>query len=89
MLLWISEKAINNGEGGTYDFAFIDADKTNYGKYYELCLELLRPGGLIAIDNVSKNKVFRSSKNISSEFKSYKILHGKLFCYIFFLWVLR
>jgi len=35
-----------------FDFAFIDADKKNYDMYYEYCLELIRPGGLIAIDNV-------------------------------------
>jgi predicted O-methyltransferase YrrM len=35
-----------------YDFAFIDADKANYEGYYECALELVRPGGLIAIDNV-------------------------------------
>jgi predicted O-methyltransferase YrrM len=34
-----------------YDFAFIDADKANYQNYFERCLKLLRPGGLIAIDN--------------------------------------
>ena len=40
------------GESGQYDMAFIDADKKNYGLYYESCLTLLRPGGLILVDNV-------------------------------------
>jgi caffeoyl-CoA O-methyltransferase len=40
------------GQPAGYDFAYIDADKTNYDAYYELVLRLLRPGGLIAIDNV-------------------------------------
>lgn len=39
------------GGAGKYDFAFIDADKSNYSRYYERCLKLVRRGGLIAADN--------------------------------------
>jgi O-methyltransferase len=44
-------RLVADGRSGTFDYAFIDADKTGYDLYYERCLELVRPGGLIAIDN--------------------------------------
>jgi len=43
---------IDEGMAGTFDFAFIDADKPNYVGYFERCLELIRAGGVIAADNV-------------------------------------
>ncbi len=40
------------GRGDTFDLAFIDADKKSYPDYYERCVRLLRPGGVVALDNV-------------------------------------
>lgn len=46
------DELIAAGEEGRFDFAYIDADKTGYDAYYERCLKLLRPNGLVTIDNV-------------------------------------
>jgi caffeoyl-CoA O-methyltransferase len=45
------DELIAKNETGTFDFAFIDADKSNYENYYERILKLIRTGGLIAVDN--------------------------------------
>jgi len=49
------DQLLAEGGAGRYDFAFIDADKGNYIAYYERCLELMRAGGLIAVDNTLWN----------------------------------
>ena len=46
------DKMLADGAAGTIDFVFIDANKPDYGAYFERAMKLLRPAGLIAIDNV-------------------------------------
>ena len=65
------------GAAGQYDFAFIDADKTGYDAYVERCLHLLRPGGLIAIDNTLwSGAVARPAKDADTA--ALQQLNGKL-----------
>ena len=46
------DRLLEGSQAGSFDFAFVDADKGNYAGYYERTLELVRPGGLIALDNM-------------------------------------
>ena len=46
------DRLLGDGQVGTFDFAFTDADKDNYSDYYDRCFKLVRQGRLILIDNV-------------------------------------
>jgi predicted O-methyltransferase YrrM len=63
---------------GLFDFAFIDADKPNYDGYYERVLKLLRPGGLIAIDNVLWSGAVADPANTDESTKALRALNIKI-----------
>lgn len=67
-----------DGETGAYDFMFIDADKENYDAYYERGLTLLRPGGLIAIDNVLWSGGVADETDQEPDTKAIRALNTKL-----------
>jgi len=62
----------------TYDFAFIDADKENYEGYYERALRLLRPGGLLLIDNVLWSGHVADESNNDLDTVSIRALNQKI-----------
>jgi len=63
---------------GSYDFAFIDADKTAYDAYYEACLELLRSGGLIALDNMLWSGRVADESDRDPDTRALRILNAKI-----------
>jgi predicted O-methyltransferase YrrM len=67
-----------DGQDGSFDFAFIDADKTNYDGYYEHALGLVRRGGLILIDNVLWGGAVADPKDRSADTKALRALNTKL-----------
>jgi predicted O-methyltransferase YrrM len=69
---------IAGGEAGQYDFAFIDADKAGYDGYYESCLQLLRRGGLIAIDNTLWDGKVARPAGVDADTAALQRLNAKL-----------
>ena len=67
-----------NGRKGQFDFAFIDADKVNYDIYYEKCLGLVRPGGIVAIDNVLWSGTVADVSVMDENTKAIRSLNAKL-----------
>lgn len=72
------DRLLANGEAETFDFAFIDADKSGYDDYYERSLKLVRPGGLIAIDNVLWSGAVADPQVQDNQTKKIRALNQKL-----------
>lgn len=70
---------LTKGEGGSFDFAFIDADKSNYDNYYERTLRLLRSRGLIAIDNTIWSGRVADPKEVDADTVAIRALNEKLY----------
>jgi predicted O-methyltransferase YrrM len=67
-----------DGQAGSFDFAFIDADKTNYAAYFDHAVDLVRPGGLIAIDNVLWNGAVIDPKKTSADTLAIRAVNRKV-----------
>ena len=72
------DRLLAEGQAGSFDFAFIDADKENYWNYYERCLELLRPGGLITVDNVLWSGRVAEATTYETSTKAIQAFNAKL-----------
>jgi len=66
------------GQAGSFDFAFIDADKTSYDAYYERCLTLLRPGGLLAVDNTLWSGAVADNRDQNESTRAIRQLNAKI-----------
>jgi len=72
------DSLIEEGQTGSFDFAFIDADKVNNDNYYERCLKLLRQGGLVIIDNVLRDGAVIDLKKDGPSIQASRALNEKL-----------
>lgn len=71
-------RLLQESQAETFDFAFIDADKANYNQYYELVLELVRPGGLIVLDNMLRSGEVLDPNSTEAGTVAVKALNEKL-----------
>jgi len=69
---------IERGEAGTFDIAFLDADKANYDAYYERALVLLRVGGLVMVDNVLWSGRVIDPGATDADTQAIRVLNGKI-----------
>jgi caffeoyl-CoA O-methyltransferase len=72
------DELIASGSAGSFDFAFIDADKINYLAYYERALTLVRPGGLIAVDNTLWGGQVIDNKSLSDDTRAIRQFNDQL-----------
>ena len=70
---------IANGASGTFGFAFIDADKSNYVHYYEKCLQLLYPGGVVGVDNTLWGGSVTDLKKNDEDTQGIRLLNKTIF----------
>jgi caffeoyl-CoA O-methyltransferase len=69
---------LDDGQAGTFDFSFIDADKETYDTYYERSLALLRPGGVIALDNVFRDGRVTGERSDDESVRAIQALNEKI-----------
>jgi len=72
------QSLLDEGRQGHFDMAFIDADKENYDGYYEACLELLRPRGLIVLDNMLWSGRVADAQEHDADTEALRALNEKL-----------
>ncbi|MGE0420981.1 MAG: class I SAM-dependent methyltransferase [Reyranellaceae bacterium] len=72
------DQLLRDGHAGTFDMAFVDADKTSYDGYYECCLKLLRTGGLMMFDNVLWGGSVADATKGSEDTEALRALNAKL-----------
>ena len=72
------EALLASGQAGSFDFAFIDADKPSYDAYYERSLQLVRQGGLIAIDNTLWSGAVADPSDTSESTRALRALNQKI-----------